>query len=68
MLYRSTEESLIREKYLFSNNAGKYSNLTDDVKNKTLVESVEAILSTDTSKFFAIYQSKSESEANPKPT
>ena len=50
LLYRSTEESLKREKFLFMNNAGNYSNLTDDVKNKTLVESLETILSSQTSK------------------
>lgn len=41
------------------NNAGNYSNLTDDVKNKTLVESVEVILSSETSVFFAMHQPKS---------
>lgn len=59
ILYRATQEYLKREKFLFMNNAGNYSNLTDDVKNKTLVESVEVILSSETSKFFAMHQPKS---------
>jgi hypothetical protein len=66
LLYRSTEESLKREKFLFLNNAGNYSNLADDVKSKTLVESIEAILSSETSRFFAMHQPRSSPEASSK--
>lgn len=52
LLYRSTEESLKREKFLFLNNAGNYSNLDNDIKNRTLVESVEAVLLSETLVFF----------------
>ena len=62
LLYRSTEESLKREKFLFLNNAGNYSNLADDIKNRTLVESVEAVLSSETSKFFSMHQPKSQAK------
>jgi hypothetical protein len=41
---------------LFLNSAGKYSDLNDNIKNKILVENVEAILSSETSKFFALHQ------------
>jgi hypothetical protein len=64
LLYRSAEESLKREKFLFLNSAGNYSNLADDVKNKTLVESIEAILSTETSKFFTMHQPKPQPDKN----
>jgi hypothetical protein len=60
LLYRSSEESLKREKFLYLHDAGNYSNLTEDDKKKTLVESVEAILSSETSKFFAMHQPKSK--------
>jgi hypothetical protein len=43
---------------LFLNSAGKYSDLNDNIKNKILVENVEAILSSETSKFFALHQSE----------
>jgi hypothetical protein len=66
LIYRSTEESLKREKFLFLNSAGNYPNLSDDVKDKTLVESVEAILSSETSKFFAMHQQRSTPETSSK--
>jgi ABC-type multidrug transport system fused ATPase/permease subunit len=53
-LYRTTEESLKREKFLFNNNAGDYFGVAD--KNRVLVERVETILSSENSKFFALQQ------------
>ena len=56
ILYRTTAEALNREKYLFQNGCAEYSNLSEPVKNKLLVERVEAMLSSENSKFFAFQQ------------
>jgi Protein of unknown function (DUF4231) len=56
ILYRTTAESLKREKFLFQNNCGEYSNLAEVDKNRLLVERVEAMLSSENSKFFALQQ------------
>jgi hypothetical protein len=56
ILYRTTAESLKREKILFQNNAGEYSNLNESEKNRILVERVEAMLSSENAKFFASQQ------------
>ena len=42
ILYRTTAESLKREKLLFQNNCGEYSNLAEVDKDRLLVERVEA--------------------------
>jgi hypothetical protein len=62
ILYRTTAESLRREKLLFLNDAGEYSDLSGSVKNKALVERVELMLSSETSKFFAVQQQKRQQE------
>ena len=57
ILYRTTAESLRREKLLFMNDAGEYSDLSGSVKNKALVDRVELMKSSsETSKFFALQQ------------
>lgn len=61
ILYRTTSELLKKEKYFFENNAGEFSNLSDSDKNKMLVERVEALVSSETSKYFTGYsQQKSK--------
>ncbi len=63
VLYRTTAEALKRERFLYINNAADYSNLMDTVKNKLLVERVEAMLSSENSKFLSFQQqSKQQSE------
>lgn len=52
LLYRTTAEIL--KKWLFKHSAGTYSK-TDD-KNRILVERVEFIVSSETSKYFTIHQ------------
>jgi hypothetical protein len=47
ILYRTTAESLKRERFLFMNNAGEYSNLTGIDKHRALVERVEVMLSSE---------------------
>jgi Protein of unknown function (DUF4231) len=56
ILYRTNTELLKKEKFFFENNAGEYSNLADNERNKLLVEKVESIVSAETSKYFTIYQ------------
>jgi hypothetical protein len=61
-LYRATEESLRREKLLFISSSGEYSNLTEIDKNKHLVERVEALLSSESSKFFTLQQQQQQQQ------
>jgi hypothetical protein len=56
ILYRTTVETLKREKFLYMNDAADYSNLGDTEKNRLLVERVEVLLSSENSKFFALQQ------------
>jgi hypothetical protein len=56
ILYRTTLESLKREKLFFQNNVGDYSKLTEVDKGQLLVEKIEALLSTEHSKFFSLQQ------------
>jgi hypothetical protein len=56
LLYRTTAEILKKEKWLFKHDAGPYVNPTD--KNRILVERVESIVSSETSKYFTIHQSE----------
>jgi hypothetical protein len=58
ILYRTTSEMLKKEKYFFLNHAGEYSNLTDEERNTLLVERVESIISSETSKYFLIHSAK----------
>lgn len=56
VLYRTTAEALKRERFLYINNAADYSALSEEVKNKLLVERVEAMLSSENSKFLSLQQ------------
>ena len=58
LLYRSAEESLKREKFMYLHDAGSYCNLTEEDKKKTLVQSVESIISSEASRFFATHEAK----------
>jgi hypothetical protein len=60
ILYRTTTELLKKEKYYFDNNVGEYSNLDEDKKMKMLVENVESIVSSETSKYFALHAHKAK--------
>ena len=63
VLYRTTAEALKRERFLYFNNAADYSTLAEDVKNKLLVERIEALLSSENSKFLSLQQhSRQQSE------
>ena len=56
VLYRTTGEALKRERFLYINNAADYSALSEEAKNKLLVERVEAMLSSENSKFLSLQQ------------
>jgi hypothetical protein len=58
ILYRTSTELLKKEKYFFENNVGEYINLDEDKKMKLLVERVESIVSSETSKYFSLHQPK----------
>jgi uncharacterized protein DUF4231 len=62
ILYRTTTELLKKEKYFFENSAGEYSKLEEEEKNKLLVERVEGIVSSETSKYFTVHQPQKQGE------
>jgi len=62
VIYRATANSLLGEKYIFKNNAGLYSNLTEDNRKTAFVERVENIIGQEGTKYFSIHSQKSESE------
>lgn len=56
ILYRTTTEILKKEKYYYENQAGEYSDLDETTRRKLLVERVESIVSSETSKYFTVHQ------------
>jgi hypothetical protein len=58
ILYRTTAELLKKEKYFYENGVGEYSNLDESQRKKSLVERVESIVSSETSRYFTLHQSK----------
>jgi len=61
--YRSTEEMLKKEKFMYLNNAGEYSNSdNDEQKLKLLVERVESIISNQNVTFFVTHAEKSNAD------
>jgi len=63
VLYRTTGEALKRERFLYINSAADYSALSGEAKNRLLVERVEAMLSSENSKFLSLQQqAKQQSE------
>ena len=67
ILYRTTAEALKREKFLFQNSCAQYSNLSEPDKNRLLVERVEAMTSSENSKFFAFQQQTREVQQQQAP-
>jgi Protein of unknown function (DUF4231) len=65
ILYRTTAELLKKEKYLYLNDAGDYSGLDPSRKKKQLVERVEVIVSSETSKYFAIHKPEQQQHIEP---
>jgi hypothetical protein len=56
ILFRTTQELLKREKYLYLNGAGDYAGLDPIDKKRLLVERVEDLVSSETSKYFATHK------------
>ena len=68
ILYRTTVETLKREKFLYMNDAADYSNLGDIEKNRLLIERVEVLLSSENSKFFALQQQQQRASQQLQPS
>ncbi|HEY7572904.1 MAG TPA: DUF4231 domain-containing protein [Nitrososphaeraceae archaeon] len=68
LLYRTTAEALKRERFLFQNSCAQYSNLSEPDKNRLLVERVEAMTSSENSKFFAFQQQTRVMQQQQSPT
>ena len=62
ILYRTTSELLKKEKYFYLHGIGAYANLSPEQKLKALVERVEIMISSETSKYF-VYQKPDKTEA-----
>ena len=60
ILYRTTTELLKKEKYFYENEVGDYSDLDESTRKKLLVERVESMVSSETSKYFTVHQRKQE--------
>jgi hypothetical protein len=60
IVYRTTTELLKKEKYFYENEAGEYTDLDELQRNKLLVERVESIVSSETSKYFTVHQPKTD--------
>jgi hypothetical protein len=58
IIYRTTTELLKKEKYFYENEVGEYSDLDDSKRKKLLVERVESMVSSETSKYFTAHQPK----------
>lgn len=56
ILYRTTGELLKKEKFWFLNDVGPYSELNPEQKKKLLVERVETMVSSETSKYFTVHK------------
>jgi hypothetical protein len=60
IIYRTTTELLKKEKYFYENEVGDYSDLDESKRRKLLVERVESIVSSETSKYFNVHQPKQD--------
>jgi Protein of unknown function (DUF4231) len=56
ILFRTTQELLKKEKFLYLNDAGDYAGLDSEKKKRLLVERVESLVSAETSRYFAIHK------------
>jgi hypothetical protein len=58
IIYRTTTELLKKEKYFYESEVGEYSDLDESKRKKLLVERVESMVSSETSKYFSVHQPK----------
>ena len=65
ILFRTTEEALRREYYLFKNNAGDYTSMETDEQKIKLVERVEALLLSQYGNFFGIHKEQPAGVGKP---
>lgn len=55
-LYRTNAEVLKKEKFMYLNNAGQYSKLPQEDRDKLFVENIEFILSSEVTKYFSMQE------------
>jgi hypothetical protein len=55
-IYRTNAEVLKKEKFLYQNNAGQYSKLTQEDRDRLFVENIEFILSSEVTKYFSMQE------------
>jgi hypothetical protein len=58
IMYRTTSELLKKEKVYYENQVGEYSEPDELKRKKLLVERVESIVSSETTKYFSIHEPK----------
>ena len=64
ILYRTTSELLKKEKYYYLNDCGDYYDMSAQQKKTALVERIENLISSESSKYFTIHKpNKPESQA-----
>jgi hypothetical protein len=61
ILYRTNAEVLKKEKFLYKNNAAQYAQLSQEDRDKTLVENIEFIVSSEITKYFSMQERIRES-------
>ena len=66
ILFRTTQELLKKEKFLYLNDAGDYAGLEPARKKRLLVERTELLVSSETSKYFFIHKPEHEIPAEEK--
>lgn len=65
IMHRTTSELLKKEKYYYENQVGEYSESDELKRKKILVERIESIVSSETSKYFTVHQPKEkQSQSN----
>jgi hypothetical protein len=55
-IYRTNAEVLKKEKFFYENNAGQYSKLPQEDRDKLFVENIEFILSSEVTKYFSMQE------------
>lgn len=63
IMYRTTSELLKKEKFYYESLVDEYSEPDESKRKKILVERVESIVSSETSKYFGVHQPKPTKES-----
>jgi hypothetical protein len=65
LIYRGTANALLAEKYMFTQGAGIYSQLSSDQRMIKFVERVEVIIAEEGTKYFSVQSQKFEFRSEP---